>query len=114
MGAATIPPRNRAPTIVHGTDDLARLHPPRGEQSRGGNGTPATAAESVEEPGHEPEGAQESAGNGPDLDGTLGPSERETAENVDAEYEQEHGHRRLDVGRRRLQRGCPDQHKRSQ
>src|SRR5215210_5995785 len=94
---------------IDGADDLARLHAPRREQRRRRDGTPAAAAEGVEEPGHEPERAQKRRGDRPDLDGTLGPPESEPAEDVDPEYEQEYGDRRLDVGRRRLERGCPYQ-----
>src|SRR5215218_4591809 len=99
---------------IDGADDLARLHTSRREQRRGRDGTPASASEGVEEPGHKPERTQERPGDGPYLDGTLGPPEREPAEDVDAKYEEEYGHRRLDVRRCRFQRGCPDQHQRSQ
>src|SRR5215211_3373983 len=99
---------------IDGADDLARLHTSGREQRRRRDGTPSSAAEGVEKPGHEPERAKERPGDWPDLDGTLGPPEREPAEYVDPEYKEEYGDRRLDVGRRRLQRGCPDQPQRSQ
>src|SRR5215212_1259823 len=99
---------------VHGADDLARFHPPGREQRRRRDRTPATAAEGIEEPGHEPERTQERSGDRPDLDRTLVPPESETAEDVDPEYEQEYGDRRLHVCRRRLERRCPDQRQRSQ
>src|SRR5215218_8314554 len=99
---------------IDGADDLARLHASGREQCRRRDRTPASAAEGVEEPGHEPERAQEPRGDRPYLDGTLGPPERELAEDVDPEYEQEYGDCRLHVARRRLQGGRPDQHQRSQ
>src|SRR5215213_687468 len=99
---------------IDGADDLTWLHASGREQRRRRDGTPASAAEGVEEPGHEPERAQEPRRDRPHLDGTLGPPERELAEDVDPEYEQEYGDRRLHVSRRRLQGGRPDQHQRSQ
>src|SRR5688572_22505866 len=98
---------------IDGADDLARLHTSGGEQRRGRDGTPATAPEGVEEPGYKPERTQKRPGDVPYHDGALGPPECEPAEDVDTEHEEEYGHRRLDEGRRRFQRGCPDQHQRS-
>src|SRR5919107_2245421 len=94
---------------IDGADDLTWLHTSRREQRRRRDGTPPTAAEGVEEPGHEPERAQEPSGDVPDHYWTLVPPERELAEDVDPEYEEKYGHRRLDVARRRFQRGRPDQ-----
>src|SRR5688572_1384295 len=62
---------------IDGADDLPRLHTPRSEQRRRRDGTPPTAAEGVEEPGHQPERTQKRPGDVPDHDGTLGPPERE-------------------------------------
>src|SRR5919107_2446935 len=99
---------------IDGADDLTWLHTSGREQRRRRDRPPASAAEGVEEPGHEPERAQEPSWDRPDLDGTLGPPERELAEDVDPEYEQEYGDRRLHVSRRRLQRSRPNQYQRSQ
>src|SRR5215207_4729337 len=60
---------------IDGADDLARLHPPGSEQRRRRDGPPASAAEGVEETGHEPERAEESPWDWLDIDGTLGPPE---------------------------------------
>src|SRR5215210_7760513 len=98
---------------VDGAYDLARLHPSRREQRRRGNGPPPTAAEGVEEAGHKPERAQERRGDGSDLDRTLVPPERESAEDVDPEYEEEYGDYRLYIPSRSLQRGYPDQQQRA-
>src|SRR5215204_6568229 len=56
---------------IDGAYDLARLHTSGREQRWRRDGTPSSAAEGVEKPGHKPERAKERPGDWPDLDGTL-------------------------------------------